>query len=245
MKKIVVLAAFLCFVSTIAFAQEEMNIRFGFQLSPSFSWMTSNTNRINSSGTNLGIKLGMFGEFYFRENYAFVSGIGFHFNSGGTVLHEFGGSYWHDTDIVTSENPLSDMVKLKYSIQYVEIPALLKMRTKEFGYIRYYVEPGFNIGIKTQARGNVNDPKIGGIDPDEKFDIRKEVNPLNLSWGIGGGIEYSLSESTSLIAGLGLQFGFIDVNDDGSDEYIKDGQTLSENSNEKINSITLKLGIKF
>lgn len=245
MKKIVVLAAFLCFASTISLAQEEMDIRFGFQLSPTFSWMSANTNRINSSGTNLGIKLGMFGEFYFRENYAFVTGIGFHFNAGGTVLHEFGGSYWHDTDIVTSENPLSDMVKLKYSIQYVEIPALLKMRTKEFGYIRYYIEPGFALGIKTQARGNVSDPKIGGIDPDEKFDIRKEVNPLNMSWGIGGGIEYSLSESTSLIAGLGLQFGFIDVNDDGQDEYIKDGQTLDENSNEQISAVTLKLGIKF
>lgn len=245
MKKIVVLAAFLCFASTISMAQEQMEIRFGFQLSPSFSWMNGNTNRINSSGTNLGIKLGMFGEFYFRENYAFVSGIGFHFNSGGTVLHEFGGSYWHDTDIVTSENPLSDMVKLKYSIQYVEIPAMLKMRTKEFGYIRYYIEPGFLIGIQTQARGNVNDPKIGGIDSDEKFDIRKEVNPLNLSWGIGGGIEYSLSENTSLIAGLGLQFGFVDINDDGQDEYIKDGQTFSENTNEKINAITIKLGIKF
>lgn len=245
MKKIVVLAAFLCFVSTITMAQEPSEIRFGFQLSPSFSWMNANTNRINPSGTNLGIKLGMFGEFYFRENYAFVSGIGFHFNSGGTLLHEYSGSYWHDTDIISGENPLSDMVKLKYSIQYVEIPVLLKMRTNEFGYIRYYIEPGFMIGIQTQARGKVNDPKIGGIDPDEKFDIRKEVNPLNLSWGIGGGIEYSLSANTSLIAGLGLQFGFIDVNDDGQDTYIQDAQERDENSNEKINAVTLKLGIKF
>ena len=79
MKKIVALAAFLCFTSTISFAQEQMDIRFGFQLSPSFTWMTANTNRINPSGTNLGIKLGMFGEFYFRENYAFVTGSRFPF----------------------------------------------------------------------------------------------------------------------------------------------------------------------
>ena len=242
MKKIVAIAAFLLLVISSNYGQSD--IRFGFQLSPTFSWMNANTNRINSNGTNLGIKLGMFGEFYFRENYAFVTGIGFAFNSGGTLLHESEGAYWHDTDIVSSQNPLSPGVNLKYSIQYVEIPVLLKLRTKEFGYIRYYIEPGVQIGIRTQGRGQVEDDRKG-IDPEEKFDIRREVSPINMSWGLGAGIEYSISESTSIIAGLAFQLGFIDINDDKNDTYTVDGVTRDENSNEKINGITIKLGVMF
>ena len=140
--------------------------------------------------------------------------------------------------------PLSAGVNLKYNIQYVEIPVLLKLRTKEFGYIRYYIEPGIQIGIKTQARGQVEDDKLS-IDPDEKFDIRREVAPLNMFWGIGGGIEYSISESTSIIAGVAFQLGFIDTNDDKNDVYIVEGVERNENSNEKVNGITIKLGVMF
>ena len=92
MKKIVVIAAFLSLTSYMTFAQGDL--RFGFQTSPTFSWMSANTNRINSSGTNLGLRLGMLGAFYFRENYAFTTGLGFAFGSGGTLLHEDPGVYW-------------------------------------------------------------------------------------------------------------------------------------------------------
>ena len=86
MKKIVAIAAFLS-LSLSMIAQDD--IRFGFQLSPSFSWMNTNVSKINPSGTNLGLKLGMTGEYYFRENYAFTSGIGFYFNNGElTIAHK-------------------------------------------------------------------------------------------------------------------------------------------------------------
>jgi hypothetical protein len=77
MKKI---ALILFFGVSLNFVYAQFNdVRFGLQVSPTFSWMGANTNRINSSGTNLGLKLGMLGEFYFRENYAFSTGIGFGF----------------------------------------------------------------------------------------------------------------------------------------------------------------------
>lgn len=246
MKKIVALAAFLFALTIILQAQED--IRFGFQLSPTFSWMNTNTNRINSSGTNLGLKMGMIGEFYFRENYAFVTGIGFGFNQGGTLQHEVGGVYWTKTDLpVDTLGDQNHGIKLKYGIQYVEIPLALKMRTREFGYLRYFLQPGLNLGFKTQAQGKVIG--VSEIDSQEKFNIKKEVNILNLSWGVDGGIEYTLSENTSLVAGLGFQVGFADAtNDNGTPFDTRKGwpdRNPREDSKGKVNAFIIRLGVIF
>jgi hypothetical protein len=246
MKKLIIVLC-LATISLTGYAQQDL--RFGFQMSPSFSWMSTSVNHINSSGTNLGLKLGIVGEFYFRENYALVSGIGFHFNAGGTLLHENEGFYWRNSDIpasVMSDTTFASGTKLKYGIQYLEIPIGLKMRTREFGYVRYYFQPDITLGFKSQARGSIEG--VGITDGDEKYNIRKEVNGLNMSWGLGGGIEYTITENTSLVAGLAFQKGFTDVTDDRRDQYFdsRDANKLkAEKSKGVVNAITLKVGIIF
>ncbi len=240
MKKIVVLASFLIAVLSI---QAQNDLRFGFQASPTFSWMLSNTSRINPSGTNLGLKLGMIGEFYFRENYAFTTGLGFAFNHGGTQLHEYGGQYWTRSDLSSAQDTMPNNVKLKYGIQYLEIPLGLKLRTREFGYLRYYIEPTITMGFKTQSRGQIEG--IGVSTDDEKIDIRKEVNSLNLSWGIGGGLEYSLSDNTSLIGGIAFQKGFTDVTDDNGTVFDPDRGNRKENSKSTLDVLIIRIGVMF
>lgn len=247
MKKLIITLSLLS-TSLIGFSQEDL--RFGFQLSPSFSWMSTSVNHINASGTNLGLKLGLIGEYYFRENYAIVSGIGFHFNAGGTLLYENEGKYWPNSDIPTSiltdSMTFNPDTKFKYGIQYLEIPIGLKMRTREFGYIRYYFQPDLTLGFKSQARGTIEG--VGVTDEDEKYNIRKEVNGINLSWGLGAGIEYTISENTSFIAGLAFQKGFADVTDDRNATYFdsRDGNLeKEEKSKGVVNAITVKVGIMF
>ncbi len=244
MKKI---ALILFFGLSLNFVYAQFNdVRFGLQVSPTFSWMSANSNRINSAGTNLGLKLGMIGEFYFRENYAFSTGIGFGFNQGGTLQHEWEGFYWEDSyrELTTDTLPLPSMTKLKYNIQYLEIPIALKMRTREFGYIRYFVEPGLTLGIKTQSKGSITGRNLG--DEFQDINIKSEVNALNLAWGIGGGIEYSLSETTALVAGLAFQVGFADVTRDGSTEINPNtGETGRENAVGKAHNLTVKIAVLF
>ncbi|MEL7119323.1 MAG: porin family protein [Bacteroidota bacterium] len=244
MKKIVLTALFGL---TISFCVAQFSdVRFGMQLSPTFSWMSANTNRINGSGSNLGLKLGMLGEFYFQENYALSTGIGFGFNQGGTLQYEWSGFYWDEPyrELTTDTTALPSGTKLKSSIQFLEIPIGLKMRTREFGYFRYYLEPAITIGIKTQARGTVTGRNVGS--DFEDINIGSEINPLNLSWGLGAGVEYSLSETTSLIGGLGFQVGFADVTkDNGVEINPTTGEQSEESSNGKAHNITIKIGILF
>ncbi len=225
------------------------NLRFGFQFSPTFSWMSANTTRINPSGTNLGLKLGMLAEYYFAgdNRYAFTTGLGFAFNNGGTLLHDFGGSYWTRSDLSPSLDTLPNNVKLKYGIQHLEIPLGLKMRfePETSRDLAYYIEPAVTLGFKTQARGEITGPGVG--EQDEKINIRQEVNALNLSVGIGAGIEYQLSGNMSLLGGLAFQSGFTDATDDNgtviNNPNKPDG--AREDSKGAINNIIVRIGVLF
>lgn len=220
--------------------------QFGFQLSPSISWMTTDDNGVDGNGTALGLKLGTVAEYRFAENYALVSGIGFHFNTGGTLQSQYGGRFLTESvpegDPFNNPNvPTEGNVSIDYSIQYVEIPLGLKLRTREFGYLTYTAEaPVFTLGIRSNVKGSLS----GGGQSDKVEDVtaKKEVSPLALAWGFGGGAEYSVSESTRLFGGLRFSRYFTDVTKDGG---YYEGRTADKDPKAGINSITLRLGVLF
>ena len=233
MKKIVSIAAFFAACYFTAAAQDA-NLRMGFQLSPTFSLLTTDENVINTDGTNLGLKMGARSEIYFRENYAFLVGLGFAFNSGGSLRYDISGDTWQRSELPAGVlSPFPAGTNLKYSIQYVEIPFGIKLKTKEYGYIRYFVEaPVITLGFRSQARGSI---QYTGL-KEENIDIKREVSSMALSWGMGGGIEYSVSGNTALIAGLGFQRLFTDV----SKDYSPDVDYLTN-----MTSIILHMGVMF
>ena len=233
MKKIVAIATFFLFLNGMASSQDS-DLRLGFQISPTFSMMGTDDNKINGNGTNLGLKMGARGEIYFRENYAFLVGLGFAFNSGGTLYHEQNiEPIWPNNEDLPPTAIWIGNVNLKYGIQYIEIPFGLKFRTNEMGYLRYYAEvPVMTLGFKSQARGAF---KNSGINQ-EKIDIKNDVKGLALSWGVGGGVEYSISGSTSLIGGVAYQRLFTDVTKDHGSAV---------NSKAFISNIVIHIGVMF
>lgn len=224
------------------------DLRFGFQLSPTFSSMTTDNNQINGDGTNLGLKLGLISEFYFRDNYSFSTGLNFHLNAGGTLFYEDSYdrvSIWGEAvSEVLDTARFAGGTSFKYNLQFVEIPLGLTLRTREFGYLRYFIRPAFNIGIVTQARGNVKN--TNQLDPEESFNIASAVNGVNLSWGIGAGVEYSISPNTALVGGIGFQSGFADLTTDNNTTLTRAGRSPREDdSRGKLNSIVITLGFMF
>ena len=258
MKKIVLQAALLIFLQTLVHSQD---FRFGFQVSPNLTWIASSDNTINATSGNTGLKLGVVGEYYFDERYAITAGLGFAFNQGGTLQHDRGGNFFIESDLSnpnlnSGDKPLPDGVELTYKIQYVEIPVGLKMRTDEMGYFRYFAEiPIFPTAIRTQARGNIEGTGISV----EDLDINKDVTLFSFSWGLGAGVEYSISSNTAIVAGLYFQNQLIDFTDNsariaidqtaGADTPMDlsddEWTTQAEDANSKIGSITLRLGVLF
>jgi hypothetical protein len=225
--------------------------KFGIQASPTGSWLNTDNQKIRSNGFNLGLKLGATADYYFLENYALSTGIGFGFNHGGKLSHEIGGNFLANSTLSDSRynaaigKPLPDQVKIRYHIQYVEIPLALKMRTQQFGYMRYYAQaPIITLGWRTQARGDVYAETIDL----KKENIKPDVNPLAISWGFGGGAEYDVSPSTSIVGGLYFQKGFFDTTRNKKNYSIEDSapQTqIKEDSKAILSAITLRIGVIF
>ncbi len=247
MKKIIFVIALFA-LSFSAVQAQSGDFRFGFQASPSLSWMSTNVNYVNANGTIPGMKLGVIGEYYFRPEYAFIGGLGFAFNTGGRLRHDFSGTYWTETDLGIGVDTLAAGTNLKYNLQYVEIPFGLKMRTREFGYLRYFAEiPVFTIGFESTARGTISASTKVSEDPQaiEDLNIKEEINSLALSWGFGGGAEYSLSQSTSIVGGIFYQRYFTDITDDNGTTFHNSRGDVKNNEKTVISNLTLRLGVIF
>lgn len=250
MKKFLAVLFFISAVWTILPAQ--YGFRFGFQASPLFSWMNTDDRYINSNGQNLGIRLGTKVDYFFAEKYALTTGLGLSFNQGGLLFHDYGGDLLGKTDLPEIYRDLPNGTNIRYNINYIDIPLGLHLLTNEiFRDVRFFFEvPVFNIGILYGAKADISGP---GIETLEGENISKDVVPVNISWGLGGGIEYNLrgnsSGDTNLFAGFFYNQGFTDMTKDSGTRNYPDGNggttPEEEDSRALLRGVTLFLGIMF
>ncbi len=217
------------------------DMRFGFQVSPTLSWMDTNDNTINNNGMIAGIRMGLVGEFYFRPNYAFTTGIGYAFSQGGRLLHDLPGDFWNKTPALTGIDSLAAGTELRFRMRYIEIPLGLRMQSREFGYVRYFLEPHLMISIRNKATGQLQAPATFY----ENLDIKQETAGLLLSWGIGGGLEYSITQSNALSSGIYFQRLINDMTRDTGTIYHSELGTQVEGSKATLFVLSLRSAIIF
>lgn len=162
-------------------------VELGLQFSPIFSWLKPSDNNLKNDGMKFGFNYGVNVDLMFSDNYGIGTGVLLS-HSGGKLV-------------------FSDTIRSNFKFQYLDIPVLLKMRTGEIGYIRYYGTFGLTPGFRLSAKGQTS---FGGATFDE-VDVKDEINLLNLSLAIGGGIQYILSGTTRLVGGIEYNNGFSDL----------------------------------
>jgi len=246
----------LCFMVSFASFIKAQDLHFGFQASPTWSWMRTDNSKINGVGSVLGLKLGLIAESRFSEAYSISSGIGFHFNTGGKLRLDAPSRYWSELyadefDVRPPVNRPDSAVfgkdaLFKYNLTYVEIPVGLKMRTPESGnHVRWLAEPQLTLGFRSNARGAVE--SAGSLNQ-ERISIKEVVSGFNLSWGIGGGGEYIISNNTAIVVGLYFQSGFANVTSNSGDIiFDADGKSnpRAEKSKGVIRGLSLRMGVMF
>ena len=252
MKKITtVLLITMCFVGqSIAQKVDFSNIRLGIQTTPTTTWMSTNDNQIEGSGSELGFNLGFMAEYYFAENYSLATGASILFNQGGGLTYNYDGNFLPRTaaDRLLSSNneikfdSISTGSTIKYGMQYIEIPFSIRLRTNEFGYLRYFAElPIFTVAVKTKAVADILGNTLGNNTEGET--ITSDINPVTLKWGLGGGVEYSISPELSLIGGVFYTGTLLDVTKNKDTKIFASG--LEETSKSSIQSLSIRIGILF
>jgi hypothetical protein len=232
MKQIITLIIFTFSSITAINAQ---SFRLGIQASPTFSWMTTNQTTITGNGTNLGLELGLLGDYYLaNDRYAISTGISFLTNQGGTLNYSIGGDLFGDTELSNSSlDSIADGSDIKYQLQYIEVPFSVKLRGGS-GDLGYYVQiPYFSLAFPIKGRADI------GTYEDEN--ILKNVFPVSFTWGLGAGAEYNVGDVT-LIGGISYQNSIFDII---RNKGVLNINNEKEDAKQIMNRITVRIGVLF
>ncbi|MFN4235165.1 MAG: porin family protein [Bacteroidia bacterium] len=221
MKKIALLISFIGILLNGLLAQENDNdfktFRFGLAVQPNISWLKIESKEFESNGISGKFSYGLLAEYSFAKNYSIASGIQI-LTTGGRVNYKTP-VYFNESGKIEIDGSNFLLNKRTYGTQYLNIPISLKMRTNEIGYITYFAQFGLDAGFKTNAKAKdtgsdnvkVTIPVPTPGNTTSKHNIKDDVNFFRMALNIGGGIEYNLSGSTSLLIGVNYSNGFVNV----------------------------------
>ena len=214
MKRITIIVISL-FMSINIFAQQDTEWRFGLKGAPSMAWFWPDTQGLDYNH-DIGFSYGIIGDKYFTENYAVTSGL-FVTHQGGEL--DFTKTSPGGEDYDNREYQL-------YDLQYLEVPAAIKMRTREFGYWTFFGQFGISLGYNTRARADIE--YANNTTPEKGVHIDDEIRPMKASLLMGLGAEFSLLGNTAIFMGLNYNNGFSDVLDDIEGDYISARASYAE-----------------
>ncbi|WP_306640335.1 porin family protein [Sanyastnella coralliicola] len=261
-KTLSVLIAIMAFTQLSTAQEDFTKFRMGFKVSPNISWFQPQDKHFTSEGSVLRFGFGFNADVFFAQNYAIGTGVNVMRNGGKISYLEVTNSQGTDY-IVRRERSMSN--------QYVEVPLTFKLRTNEIGYITYWGQFGFGLGVNINARGDNEDELMyfydesDPMDPgwkavadrvvqlEEDVNFSDDVQLFRMSMIIGGGIEYNLSGSTSILVGVTYNNGFTNAFKDTDVIRTENGEPVFESGQPRddvrlraiSNSIELNLGILF
>ena len=250
MKKVFVAILSLVFISG-SFAQDK-DIRFGLSATPSLNWYKpENVQKYDSKGLGLGFGWGLDVEFKITDIATFATGLKINYDRGGITFKDSAGYVLNkDSELVNDPNLNSTSFFLlenrSYRVNYVTIPFMIKMHTNEIGYMTYFGQFGLISSIKTKALANdaIMSPITKTQSNKENLDINNDVSLFRFQLSIGGGAEYNLSGSTSLVFGVNYNLGFSNVLRKNS-RHIVDMSGTAIRQNASAHNIALSVGILF
>ena len=207
----------------------------GLEIGTIYSWLSTDSKQASAEEGRLGFTYGAFFDINLSENFAFSTGINMNY-LGGTI--KYSDPIALKWDEVTYQ--INKEAEVAYKVQYLEIPISIKGKTQEIGYITYFAKLGVNPSVALKTRADIDGDVTGEPGKDLKdLNIKDNINPLSMGWHVGGGIEYSLGGTTSLIAELIFSQHFISMTQDNI-------TNPSGNNVSVTNSlITVKAGVKF
>jgi Outer membrane protein beta-barrel domain len=223
--RLVVISLILFFTRT-GFSQNSP-VRLGLKVAPCITWMNPNEKNYIYNGAAAGISFGFISEFHFGEHYAITSGFNFSFLSGNL---QFPYALSHDTGSLDR----------KYNFRYLEVPLMVKMKTKEYGNFNFFGQIGFGTGfnLRTKVTDNFMTGNHGTI-TDKKNLTTSEVCFIREAILVGLGTEYKIDESVSLIVGLSYSNS---LNNVLLGKNTKDNSLSNRSS---LNYVALDIGVLF
>lgn len=224
MKKVILLFLVLALSGKWAFAQEENNIknfRFGIKATGQLSWMKpEDKKKFSSGGVSAKGGYGLIMEF--RLNKTASISTGFQVDYFGGKLNFLDTSMYYLSkdselesrdDTTSSTSVLYQLKNRTYNTTYVTLPFTLKLKTPEIGALTYFGMFGINTSVRMKSRTNDEVRSVATNGSGQQTDLlnTKDMNLMMFALNVGGGAEWNLAGSTSLVFGLNFYNGFSSV----------------------------------
>lgn len=220
-------------------------LRIGAMVAPGLSWMRPSAEKDGqqtqrSAGNKIGFIYGLMFDYQFANNYAIISGL--QVNSTGGII---------ETSNPLAEDQWASKTHVNYSLQYLEIPVGIKLKSDPINKFRIFgqagLSVGFNIGKKatyeiTQKRSIAGDTVFKADAKEKLTGGIGNVAPIMFQMNVGTGIQYAVSHNVDAYVGVFFNNGFApnatDPTKNNNLPKFKDGNT-------RMNSVSLRLGFYF
>lgn len=219
MKKATALTTLALLSALTINAQDGKSVRFGLKVAPNMGWFSSDEKTFSSDGSTVGFNFGLMGDFMIgaNQNYAFSTGL--------MYMTKLGGKYTTTIEAANAGVTSKVVSKSTLSMQYVQIPLTMKLKTNEIGYMTYYGQIGGDLGINVGAHSDdeVSTTTNGATTTvtTSNNDVSSFTNTLRVGLIVGAGVEYNFSGNTSAMLGLTYGNGFTNAFSSKSDASAK------------------------
>ena len=208
--------------------KDPAKLRFGLMGFSSVGWLApENDIIIKRANPGIGFGWGLNTEIFINKTTSFRTGISLstfkaslYYNDNElTSNSDFDKTYyvvnkrefqqWPDDNTNLPDGEIRQLTTRKYKLSYVNIPLMLKLKTKEIGYLTYFGEFGGIVGFKTKAKVEDKYLEVDTLtyeplsDSEEKnttsdYDLQNGTQLIRAGLCVGAGVEYNFSGSTSL-----------------------------------------------
>lgn len=237
MKKITVLLTLVSLLIVHTAVSQVKPFRFGLKVAPAITWVSPDSEDYENKGAQAGFSWGFISDITITENYFF--GTGFNVNYlNGKISYPYQLVMVNGSDSTTQTGTMVSDMKLRY----IDIPLTLKMKTNRFDNLQYYGQIGFSLAFNIKAKAEETfQYRVSGnyMSETNERDLTDETTLLKASLVLGGGIEYYIDNSTSIIVGITYYNGISNI--------MKGYNTVDEDVKQKATPhfIELTLGIIF
>lgn len=238
MKKLITTLCLTLVFALYAGAQVKM----GLKIAPQLTWVTTESKGITAGNLKLNAAYGLMVDYYFNENYAFATELSVSAFTGEVKVK--------DVQVSRNGGPVTITdVDYTHRCTYVSVPLMLRMRTKEIGYFRYFAEFGLDNAILVRNKTDISSPafsltdvNVNNPDKQDEYSIQtNESSPSKLDDDltffrsgliIGAGMQYNVFGNTLLVGGI---------------RYNNALNTFTSESNWKarMNGVSLTIGVLF
>jgi hypothetical protein len=204
--KTMIIGLIALFTTIGAFGQQHEGPYYGFRLGltahPTFGIVKAEDGK--SNGTNLGFAYGLMADFNFAEHYSLNTGFTVTTVNGKST--EINAMPYHQ--VVSTPTPIA--YQLKYKMQYIEVPLVIKLKTSKIGAIKWFGQFGLSNDFRIKAR---QDASNGSGMLADNVNAADWTTFYRAGLIMGGGGEFDLDGHTTLMGGISFNNGLTNITD--------------------------------